>query len=162
MKYLLYLLFLLPVTVVAQLKTTVICDPFYVDLLDGNVNKKVEPDFSAARVKKAFPCFTSEVKAGDSSKCGEAVFYRDKDLYFYCGRGYIEIRERFSGKLSIPLMGAPRTGLFKWLGVPKLRDKQWDAFGTSYGILILYYNKSGRVNLIRLSKLSTETLSICE
>lgn len=162
MKYLLVCCLLLPVLASAQLKTTVTCDPFYVDILDGNVNKKAEPDFSAARVKKAFPCFTSEVKAGDSSKCGEAVFYRDKDIYFYTGRGYIEIREHFSGKLSLPLMGAPRNGLFKWLGNPKLRDKQWDAFQTQYGILVLYYNKSSRVNLIRFSKLSTETLSICE
>ncbi len=161
MKNLLLALFLFPFAAQAQLRTTVVCDPFYADILDGNVNK-VEPDFSAARVKKALPCFTAEVKTSDSSACGEAVFYRDRDIYFYTGRGYIEIGEKFTGKLSIPLMGAPRTGLFKWLGLPKLKDKQWDAFGTAYGTLVLYYNKAGKVNLIRFSKKSTETLSICE
>jgi hypothetical protein len=42
-------------------------------------------------------------------------------------------------------MGASRTSLFKWLGNPKLKDASWDAFQTKYGILILYYNKAGKL-----------------
>jgi hypothetical protein len=156
---LLLLSILLFISTSAQLKTTPVCPAFVVDILDGRVNG-VEPDFSPGRIKQALPCFTSEVP--ESATCGGGIFYKDKDLYFYTGRGYIEIKEKFKGKLSIPLMGAPRTGLFKWLGNPKIKDVQWDAFQTQYGILVLYYNKANKVNRIIFSKKTSETLTICE
>jgi hypothetical protein len=59
-------------------------------------------------------------------------------------------------------MGASRPGLFKWLGNPKIKDVSWDAFQTQYGVLVLYYNKSNRINRIIFSRKSAETLSICE
>jgi hypothetical protein len=160
MKHLISALLLLGLTpAFAQLKTTPVCNTFVVDILDGKVNG-VEPDFTSGQVKQTLPCYTSEETS--SSSCGPAVFYKDKDIYFYTGRGYVEIREKFKGKLSIPLMGAARTGLFKWLGHPKIKDVNWDAFETQYGILILYYNKASRVNKIQFSKKSAETIQLCQ
>jgi hypothetical protein len=146
----------------AQLKTTPICPEMTVNILEGNVNNKVEPDFTAELVKKAFPCFTPDEAGTPAPACGDIVSYRDRGIYFYTGRGYIEIREKFKGKLSLPLMGAARISLFSLLGNPTIKDVHWDAFQTAYGIVILNYNKAGKVNLIQFSKKHTETLTLCE
>ena len=145
----------------AQLKTTPVCPNFVVDILDGKVNG-VHADFTPALVKKYLPCFTSEVPETDSAVCGGGVFYKDRDIYFYTGRDYVEIREKFKGTLSIPLLGAARKDLFKWLGNAKIKDVNWDAFQTSYGTLVVHYNKAGKINLIQFSTKSSETLSLCE
>ena len=155
-------LFLATATIAnAQLKTTPVCGTFVVEILDGRVNG-VFPDFTIGQIKEKLPCFTSEEPENATSKCGGGVFYKDKDIYFYTGRDYIEIREKFKGKMTLPLMGASRNSLFKWLGNPKIKDVNWDAFQTQYGTLVLHYNKAGKVNLIQFSKKSTETLSLCE
>jgi hypothetical protein len=143
----------------AQLKTTPICPVITVDLLEGNVNG-IEPDFSAAEIKKALPCASSEDP--ERSACGAKVNYESIALYFFTGRGYIEIREKFKGNLSLPMMGAARNSLFKWLGYPKIKDINWDAFTTKYGILVLHYNKAGKVTLIQFSKKNAEGLTLCE
>jgi hypothetical protein len=143
----------------SQLKTTTICPNFEVDVLDGRVNE-LTPRSTIGEIKGKFPCFTSIEEAG--SACGSSVFYKDKDIYFFQSRNYIEIKEKFKGKLSVPLIGAARTGLFKWLGHPKIKDVNWDAFLTSYGTLIVYYSKAGKVNKIQLSTESTETIKLCE
>jgi hypothetical protein len=163
MKTLLFI-FLFMATVIiahAQLKTTPVCSTMIVDILDGKVNG-VLPDFTINQIKEKLPCFTSEELENSSSKCGGGVFYKDKDIYFYTGRDYVEIREKFKGKLSIPLLGASRNSLFKWLGNPKIKDVNWDAFQTQYGTLVLHYNKAAKVNLIQFSKKSTDTLTLCE
>ena len=158
--FLILLLAASTVTTSAQLKTTPVCPPFSVDLLEGNINGLVEPDFSSAEIKKVFPCTSSE--DAETATCGAKLNYADKGIYFFTTRAYIEIRENFKGKLSLPLMGAARSSLFKWLGYPKIKDISWDAFTTKYGILILHYNKSSKVNLIQFSKKGTESLSLCE
>jgi hypothetical protein len=152
-------LFFLYSTVQAQLKTTPVCPSLDVSILDGKVNGMM-PDVSPGQIKQALPCFTSE--EAETSKCGGGIFYKDKDIYFYTGRDYVEIREKFKGKLSLPLMGASRNGLFKWLGHPQIKDVTWDAFQTQYGILVLYYNKSNKINRIIFSKKSSATLDICQ
>src|SRR5258705_1509812 len=88
------------------------CSLFVVDILDGKVNG-AEPDFSQGEIKKMLPCFTSEEPENSTSKCGGLISYKDRDVYFYTGRNYVEIREKFKGKLSVPLMGAARNSLFK-------------------------------------------------
>lgn len=143
----------------AQLKTSVVCPPLVVDILDGKVNG-VETTYTSAQVKSQLPCFTSE--ESDSSRCGGAVFYKDRDIYFYTGRDYVEVREKFKGKLTVPLMGAARNTLFKWLGHPKLKDTTWEAYQMSYGTLVVYFNKASKVNKIQFSRRSTEGLTLCE
>lgn len=149
----------LALTSKAQLKKAESCSTFVVDILDGNVNG-VEPQYTRGRIKQALPCSTSE--ESDSSKCGGAVNYKDKDIYFYTGRHYIEIREKFKGKLSLPIMGANRNGLFKMLGHPAVKDTNWDAFKMSYGTLVLHYSKAGKVNKIQFSRLGPDGLTLCE
>lgn len=145
----------------AQLKTTIVCPPFTIDILDGRIGD-LDPKSTQGQIKKTFPCFTSAEAESDSAKCGGTVFYKDKDIYFYTKRDYVEIGPAFKGKLSIPLLGASRTGLFKWLGNPKIKDVSWDAYQTSYGILILYFNKANKINRIRFSTQSVETINLCE
>lgn len=144
---------------ISQLKAKVVCPPFEVDILDGKVNS-YKASVGAGEIKARFPCFTSATN--DSAKCGEAVYYKDKDITFYTGRDYIEIGEKFKGKLSVPLIGAARGGLFKVLGHPKIKDDTWDAFQTSFGTLVLHYNKANKVRLIQFSTRGTETLTLCE
>jgi hypothetical protein len=146
----------------AQLKTTPVCPPVDIDILDGIVNKTLLPTSTVGQIKLNLPCFTSFEEEGTSAKCGAGVFYKDKDVYFYTSRDYIEIGPAFKGTLSIPLMGAPRNGLFKWLGPPQIKDVVWDAFQTAYGILILYYDKAGKVNKIQFSTLAANTIHLCE
>ena len=153
--------FLLIVTAYGQLKTTTICPAISVDLLAGKVNG-MEPDFTQGQIKKALPCFTTEEAESSSAKCGGGIFYKDKDIYFYTGRDYVEIGPAFKGKLSMPLMGASRTNLFRLLGHPSVKDITWDAYTTAYGIMILYYSKAGKVNKIQFSNQTAATINLCE
>jgi hypothetical protein len=145
----------------AQLKTTTICPVFTVDVLGGRVND-LRSTSTVGQIKAAFPCFTSAEDESPTAKCGGGVFYKDKDIYFYTARDYVEIGPNFKGKLSIPVMGANRNSLFKWLGNPQIKDVTWDAFQTAYGTLILYYNKANKVNKIQFSVLGSDTIKLCE
>ena len=156
------LLLVFSTATMAQLHTTPKCPEFVVDILDGNINQNLLPTSTVGQIKLNFPCFTSFEDEGTTAKCGGGVFYKDKDIYFYTTRDYIETGPDFKGKLSVPLMGAPRTGLFKWLGSPSVKDVNWDAFQTSYGILILYYNADSRINKIQFSTQSAGSIKLCE
>ena len=145
----------------AQLKTTTRCPAFLIDILDGKVNE-LRSTASIGQIKEKLPCFTSAEVEGGTAKCGGGVFYKDRDIYFFTARDYVEIGPKFKGKLTIPLMGAGRGNLFKWLGHPKIKDVNWDAFTTAYGILILYYSKADKVNKIQFSTRSTDTIQLCE
>lgn len=160
MKTIVLLVILFPALAAAQLKTTPVCNTIYVDILAGKVND-LEPDYTQGQVKKTLPCFTSAEAEDTSSSCGGVIRYKNNDIYFYTGRDYVELREKFKGKLSIPVMGAARGSLFKSLGHPKIRDVSWDAYQTQYGTLILYYNKAGRVNKIQFSTKTTESINLC-
>ncbi len=144
-----------------QLKAKERCGAFVVDILDGKVNG-IKPGYTMEEIKTTLPCFTSVAEEGTNSKCGGEVFYKDKDIYFYTQRNYIEIGEKFQGKLSIPLLGAKRGSLFKWLGNPKIADTDWEAFQMAYGTLVLHYNSVGKVKLIQFSSKSMDVLNLCE
>ncbi len=144
----------------AQLKTTPTCPPIEVDVLEGTVNK-LSSKSTLGEFKKMFPCFTEVVEEPDSSRC-RGVFIKDKAISFFSDRNYFEIGEKFQGKLSMPLIGTNRSGLFKLLGYPKIKDVSWDAFQMVYGLLILYYNKAGNVEKIQISNKNAETLKLCE
>ncbi len=146
----------------AQLKTTPKCPDIEIDILDGIVNKVLLPVSTVGQIKLNLPCFTSFEDEGTENKCGANVFYKDKDVYFYTTRDYIEIGPAFKGHLSIPLMGALRNSLFKLLGDPQIKDVQWDAFQTSYGLLILYYDSDSKINKIQFSTRSASSIQLCE
>lgn len=159
-RFLLLCTMAIPLISTAQLKSSLVCD-VYVDVLAGTVNG-AEPDYLPAQVKKILPCFTLEEPESNGSACGGVIHYKDNDLYFYTSKDYVEIKQNFKGKLSIPLMNMPRATTFASLGNPKLKDVNWDAFQTQYGSLILYYDGGGKVNKIQFSSRSIEILNICE
>jgi len=146
----------------AQLTTTPLCPDIKIDILDGIVNGKILPTSTVGQIKLNLPCFSSAEEEGTSAKCGAGVFYKDKDVYFYTSRDYVEIGPAFKGKMSLPLMGAARSGLFKLLGQPQIKDVNWDAFKTAYGVLILYYNKAARINKIQFSTRAANAIQLCE
>ncbi|MBL0357372.1 MAG: hypothetical protein IPP72_11025 [Chitinophagaceae bacterium] len=148
-------------SVYAQLTTTPVCPVFTVDVLEGTINEKLDCRSTAGEVKKVFPCFTDVVEETGGAGCG-GVFYKDKGISFFTERNYIEINEKFKGKLIPALLGTNRTGLFKLLGNPKIKDPAWDAFTTKFGILILYYDKAGNINKLQLSNKSTDSIKLCE
>ena len=156
-----FTLFLVSIASNAQLKRTATCPAITVDVLDGRVNGLRITD-NVTQVKAKLPCFTAAENESGTAKCGGGVFYKDRDISFYTARDYVEIGPKFKGKLSVPLMGANRNGLYKWLGNPKIKDAKWDAYTTAYGILIVYFNSANRVNKLQLSTQSAETIQLCE
>jgi hypothetical protein len=148
----------------AQLKPKTKCPDFYVDVLNGTVNE-VKANYAYAELKDKFPCFTSVEEEGPNAKCGGGIFFKDKDIYFYTKRNYIEIGPKFIGKTSIPLLGTKRNSLFKSLGNPKMKDDLWDAYEMQYGTLVLHYDvasPAGKVKFFQFSTLSTDALNLCE
>src|SRR6266700_6416087 len=137
---------LLSVTM-GQLKATVKCDPFVVDILNGSVNG-LKSDATIHDIKEKFPCFSSAEEESSTAKCGGGVYFKDRDLVFYTQRDYIEIGPKFQGKITPAIIGAKRNALFNWFGNPKLKDQEWDAYQTSYGTLILHFDKLGKVILV--------------
>lgn len=144
----------------AQLKTGTVCPVFKAEVLEGTVSG-LDSRSTFGEVAKKFPCFSSKVEETNGATCG-GLFYKEKDIYFYTERDYIEIGEKFKGELNPSLMGKSRTSLFSLLGYPKIKETGWDAFQTQYGILILYYNKAGKINKLQMSKQSTDTIKLCE
>jgi hypothetical protein len=144
----------------SQLKATVRCPVFDVDILEGNVNK-VYPRSTTGEIKEMFPCYTDEVKKTDSTACA-GVFIKTQGLYFYTDRDYIEIRDTYHGKMEPALMGAARASLFKILGNPKIKDVSWDAYQTKYGTLIVYYNATGKINKLQICGQGTESIKLCD
>ena len=159
--FLLFLSIALVPAAMAQLKVKEKCPDFEVNILDGQVNG-MKADFPHDRLKIILPCFTSATEEKDSSKCGSTIFFKDRDIYFYTQRDYVEIGPKFKGKLSLPLFGAPRASLFKWLGNPTMNDDKWCAYRTSYGTLVLHFDAASKVNLVQFSTKSTDFLSLCE
>jgi hypothetical protein len=160
-KLLVLALSLFSITAMAQLKPKVKCPDLYVDILNGTVNSQ-KPNYGWAEIKEVIPCFTS---ASEEGKCGPTITYKDKDVTFYTKRHYVEIGPKFVGKCSITVLGTKRGSLFKSLGNPAMKDDLWDAYSTSYGILILRYDvkgPAGKVNRIQMSTESTESIQLCE
>jgi hypothetical protein len=147
-----------------QLKAKVKCPDLYVDILNGTVND-IKPNYTPNEIKEKFPCFTSAEDESNEAKCGGGVYFKDKDIYFYTKRDYIEVGPKFTGKTSILLLGTKRNSLFKSLGNPKIKDDLWDAFETQYGTLVLHYDvagPAGKVKFFQFSTLGTEALNLCE
>jgi len=152
-------------TGMAQLKAKTHCpDQITIDVLNGTVNN-LKPNTTQNEIKEAFPCFTSAPDEGSGAKCGGGVFFKDKDLYFYTQRKYVEVGPKFTGRTSIRLLGTKRGSLFNQLGNPKVKDDLWDAYETQYGTLVLHFDvagPNGKVKYFQFSTLGTDTLNLCE
>jgi hypothetical protein len=166
MKRLLFVTFsvILASGVTAQLKAKSKCPDFYVDILNGTVNG-IKPNQTQTEIKDLFPCFTSAEDESATAKCGGGIYFKDKDIYFYTKRNYVEVGPKFAGKTSFPLLGARRGTLFARLGNPKIKDDQWDAYETQYGTLVLHYDiagAAGKVKFFQFSTLGSDQLNLCE
>jgi hypothetical protein len=147
-----------------QLKAKAKCPDFYVDVLNGTVNE-IKPNYTPNEIKEKFPCFTTAEDETSEAKCGGGIYFKDKDIYFYTKRDYIEIGPKFTGKTSILLLGTKRNTQFKNLGNPKIKDDLWDAFEMQYGTLVLHYDASGpngKVKFFQFSTFGTDQLNLCE
>lgn len=127
--------------------------------MSGSVNELV-PKSAIVEIQAKLPCATAIVETDSQDKC-VGVFYADKGISFYTGRQYIEITDKFKGKVSPALMGGNKANLFKLLGHPKLKGEDWDAYQMGYGILILYYRAGGKINKIQMSSKGTEAIKLC-
>ncbi|WP_431212327.1 hypothetical protein ACQ86N_42495 [Puia sp. P3] len=148
-------------TGMAQLKAKVKCPDFYVDVLNGTVND-IKPSYTPNEIKEKFPCFTGEEEEGGTAKCGGGIYFKDKDIFFYTKRDYVEVGSKFLGKTSIPLLGTKRGSLFRTLGNPKIKDDTRDAFEMQYGTLVLHYDAAGKVKFFQFSTFGTDQLNLCE
>lgn len=147
-----------------QLKAKVKCPDLYIDVLNGTVNE-IKPSYTQNEIKEKFPCFTSAEEESNEAKCGGGIFFKDKDIFFYTKRDYIEVGPKFPGKTSVLLLGTKRGTLFKTLGNPKIKDDLWDAYEMQYGTLVLHYDvagPAGKVKFFQFSTLSSEQLNLCE
>jgi hypothetical protein len=162
MKHWIHIALLLSVfsTTQAQLKVSDKCGTITIDILDGKING-MRPNRGHEEFLEKLPCFTSAVSEKDSSTCGGLIAFKDKDFTIYTTRDYIEIGPAFKGKLTVPLLGAKKGSLFNTLGNPKLKDANWEAYQTNYGLLILYYSKNNTVNKIQFSTKSADTIELC-
>ena len=147
-----------------QLKAKVECPDLYVDVLNGTVND-LKPSYTQLEIKEKFPCFTSAEDETADAKCGGGIYFKDKDLYFYTRRKYVEVGAKFIGKTSIPILGTKRNSLFTKLGNPKIKDDLWDAYEMQYGTLVLHFDvagAAGKVKYFQFSTLGTDELNLCQ
>jgi hypothetical protein len=147
-----------------QLKAKAKCPDLYVDVLNGTVND-IKPSYTQNEIKDKFPCFTSSEDESETAKCGGGIFFKDKDIFFYTKRKYVEVGPKFVGKTSIPILGTKRGSLFTKLGNPKIKDDLWDAYETQYGTLVLHYDvagAAGKVKFFQFSTLGTDEIQLCE
>lgn len=144
----------------AQLKSTPHCPAFHIDILDGTVSK-MYPQSPLGDIVNRLPCYTEVIDEMNTGGCG-GVYFKDKAVFFHTYRDYIEIKENYTGTISMPLMGTDRTLLFKWLGLPAKKDIRWESYTMRYGSLILFFNEAGKVNSIIITTKNAESLNLCE
>lgn len=144
----------------AQLKTTPVCLSFNVDVLNGSVNN-LYPESPLGEVMNKLPCFTSAIEEPSATGCAGS-FYKDKGINFYTYRDYIEITKDFKGTMSLPIMGADHNSLFKWFGLPKVKDPSWEAYQMRHGMMIVFFGADGKINRMLLTSKSPESLRMCD
>ena len=145
-----------------QLKGKSDCPDLTVDILTGRVNG-IKPDVPFVEMKSLLACYKFiAVEESDSAKCGGGLFAKDRDIYFYTRRDYVEVGDKFKGKMTTPIFGSARGAMFSKFGNPSVKDTHWDAFQTQYGTLVVYYNAANKVNKIQFSTLGTNLLNLCE
>ena len=119
-----------------------------------------------ASVKAKLPCFTGDSEEGVEMNCSGGVFYINHNFFCCTGRDYIEMRRKFTGKLSIPIFGLSKDAAIKKLGLGKEvrmvvpeADEESDGnkraflfFNTSYGCLVLLFKNDKVENVSMYSK----------
>jgi hypothetical protein len=141
------------------------CDNLLADIKKGTLNG-LKPTASQEQVKKKLPCFTGDSEDGGDFNCGGGVFYLDNDFFYYTGRDYIELRSKFNGKLSIPLLGLTKAAAIKKLGmgkavrIEKSGDIQLLFFKMGYGCVRLNIVE-GKVDQVALHSMPAAKVILC-
>ncbi len=138
------------------------CDNLIADLKKGTLHG-ITPGDNMATIKSKLPCYTGETEEGEEINCGGGVFYLKHHFFCYSGRDYIEMRRKFTGKLSIPVFGLSKEQAIKVLAMGKAvrtvvpeEDEESDGskreflfFNTSYGCLVLLF-LNGKVDIVSM------------
>lgn len=142
---------------------TLACPELIADLSTGRVNG-LKPSSSMSTVKKKLPCFTGESEEGLAANCGGGIFYLNNDIYFYTGRNYIEIRNKFSGRTEPELLGTSRDDVLYTYGEAdvKVDGGRVLIYKKSYGALRLVFNMEGRCVEIGIHSDSPTKVLLCE
>ena len=124
-------------------KTTKKCPPLKLDLLTGKLNGLL-PSATQAQVKKKLPCFTGDSEDGGDFNCGGGVFFLKNDIFFYTGKDFIEIRSKFKGTISTPLLGLTETEATTVLKKEIIRtvdnegeNEKYNFYKTVYGCIVI-------------------------
>jgi hypothetical protein len=142
------------------------CDSIVVNLKNGTINK-LKPSASQDEVKAALPCSTGDTEDGSDFNCGGGVFFLDNDFFFYTGNDYIELREKFNGKLSTPVLGLKKNvaiaklKMGKAIRTVKQQDGKEDLFfKTTYGCVRLQIEK-GKVKILAIHGMPAKKVVLC-
>ncbi len=123
------------------------CEQLFLDLEKGTLNG-VSPSVSMDQVKVDFPCFTGDTKEGSDSNCGGGVFFLKHDFYFYTHNNYIEVRKKFAGKVSKPVLGKTSEQLISLLGTPDGKLEHKGFFTDAMTYVYQYSKKWGTLSFI--------------
>jgi hypothetical protein len=141
------------------------CGTLVVNLKKGTLNG-VKPTATQEQVKGKLPCFTGDTEEGGDMNCGGGVFYLNNDFFCYTGRDYIEIRKRFNGKLSVPVLGMAKAGALQKLGMGKPVRTETDGektfvfLKTRYGCLVLTVT-SDKVTQLAMHAKAADKVVLC-
>ncbi len=159
------ILFVLLACFLANAIMAQLCDKLVADLKKGTLNG-LKPTATQEQVKAKLPCFTGDTEDGSDFNCGGGVFFLDNDFFFYTGRDYIELRTKFNGKLSIPVLGLTKAAAIKKLGMgravrtEKDEETQFLFFKTAYGCVRLNI-VDGKVDQVAMHSMPAAEVELC-
>jgi hypothetical protein len=141
------------------------CDKLVADLKRGTLNG-LKPTATQEQVKAKLPCFTGDSEDGGAFNCGGGVFFLNNDFFCYTGRDYIELRKKYNGKLSIPVLGLTKAAAIKKLGMGKAvrtekdEDTEFLFFKTAYGCVRLNI-VAGKVDEVAMHSMPAAAVELC-
>lgn len=139
------------------------CTKLFVDVEAGTLNG-VSPKASMEEVKVQFPCFTGGSEEGGAMNCGGGVFFLEHDFYFYTGRDYLEVRFKFPGQTSVPLLSQGSHEVEANLGAPDKKethdDKEYWFYKKKYGSLVIQF-RGGKSYQFDLFTVSPDKVQLC-
>ena len=142
------------------------CPPLKLDLVTGKLNGLL-PSATQAQVKKKLPCFTGDSEDGGDFNCGGGVFYLKDDFFFYTGKNFIEIRSKFKGTISTPLLGMSETNATTALKMEVERTvkdesgtSKYNFYATKYGCIVVCIEQE-KVSKIAVYDTVADDVELC-
>ncbi len=131
------------------------CPKLIFDLEAGTMNG-LKPTASQDEIVAAIPCVSSITEEGSKFNQGGGVFYTAKKFYVYTAEDYMQIRERYWGKVTPDLEEASRDRVLSHYGMPnETAAKGTRIYYTKpYGCLQFMFGKDGIVSRISIHSVS--------